>query len=55
MVQNYGSDEMGRPIMWLFSIQIWRVAAGAVLVYGFSFNDGLQGLGAGSVSIYSDV
>ncbi|KAG9788874.1 hypothetical protein KCU88_g1633, partial [Aureobasidium melanogenum] len=40
----YRSDEMGKPIMWLFGIFNLAGIIGSLLVYGISYLDGKQGL-----------
>ncbi|OBT49085.1 hypothetical protein VE00_00173 [Pseudogymnoascus sp. WSF 3629] len=42
----YRSDEMGKPIMWMFGFQNCSGIVGAVLAYGISYMDGLGGLSA---------
>ena len=40
----YRSDEMGKPIMWLFGVFNLAGIIGSLLVYGISFLDGKHGL-----------
>jgi len=40
----YRSDEMGKPIMWLFGIFNLSGVLGSLLVYGISYLDGKRGL-----------
>ncbi|KAI1618115.1 retrograde regulation protein 2 [Exophiala viscosa] len=40
----YRSDEMGKPIMWLFGIFNLAGILGSLLVYGISYLDGKQGM-----------
>lgn len=40
----YRSDEMGKPISWLFAIMNLAGILGSLLVYGISYLDGRQGL-----------
>ncbi|KAJ0420944.1 major facilitator superfamily domain-containing protein [Aspergillus carlsbadensis] len=40
----YRSDEMGKPIMWLFGIFNLAGVLGSLLVYGIAYLDGKQGL-----------
>lgn len=42
----YRSDEMGRPIMWMFGFSNCSGIVGSLLAYGISYMDGLQGLSA---------
>jgi hypothetical protein len=42
----YRSDEMGKPIMWMFGFQNCSGIVGSLLAYGISYMDGLQGLSA---------
>lgn len=42
----YRSDEMGKPIMWMFGFQNCSGIVGAVLAYGISYMDGLGGMSA---------
>ncbi|EPE08706.1 pantothenate transporter [Ophiostoma piceae UAMH 11346] len=40
----YRSDEMGKPVMWLFGIFSLANVIGSLLIYGMAFLDGKQGL-----------
>jgi MFS family permease len=40
----YRSDEMGKPIMWLFGIFNLAGVLGSLLVYGIAYLDGKHGL-----------
>lgn len=40
----YRSDEMGKPVMWLFGIFNLAGILGSLLVYGVSYLDGRRGL-----------
>ena len=40
----YRSDEMGKPMMWLFGVFNLAGVLGNILVYGIAFLDGKQGL-----------
>jgi hypothetical protein len=42
----YRSDEMGKPIMWMFGFQNCSGIVGSLLAYGISYMDHLQGLSA---------
>ncbi|KAH7395549.1 MFS transporter [Cadophora sp. MPI-SDFR-AT-0126] len=42
----YRSDEMGKPIMWMFGFQNCSGIVGSVLAYGISYMDGLGGMSA---------
>ncbi|VUC31503.1 unnamed protein product [Clonostachys rosea] len=42
----YRSDEMGKPIMWMFAFSNCSGIVGSLLAYGISYMDGLQGLSA---------
>ncbi|KAM7186850.1 Major facilitator superfamily domain containing protein [Naviculisporaceae sp. PSN 640] len=42
----YPSDEMGKPIMWMFAIQNFSGVIGSLLAYGISYMDGIAGLSA---------
>ncbi|KAI9687921.1 MAG: hypothetical protein M1822_002003 [Bathelium mastoideum] len=42
----YRSDEMGKPIMWMFAFQNTSGVAGSLVAYGISFMNGLGGLSA---------
>lgn len=42
----YRSDEMGKPIMWMFGFQNCSGVVGAVIAYGVSYMNGLSGLSA---------
>ncbi|KFY12870.1 hypothetical protein V492_03606 [Pseudogymnoascus sp. VKM F-4246] len=42
----YRSDEMGKPIMWMFGFQNCSGIVGAILAYGISYMDGLGGMSA---------
>lgn len=44
LVSWYRSDEMGRPIMWMFGFQNCAGIVSALVAYGISYMDGLQGL-----------
>ena len=40
----YRSDEMGKPIMWMFGWQNTAGIAGSIIAYGLSYMNGLGGL-----------
>lgn len=40
----YRSDEMGKPVMWLFGIFNLTGILGSLLTYGISYLDGRHGL-----------
>lgn len=40
----YRTDEVGRPILWFFSIAQFSSIIGSLVAYGTSFMNGLQGL-----------
>ncbi|TVY15200.1 MFS transporter prlL [Lachnellula arida] len=42
----YRSDEMGKPIMWMFGFQNCSGIVGSLLAYGISYMDGLCGMSA---------
>lgn len=42
----YRSDEMGKPIMWMFGFQNCAGIVGSILAYGISYMNGLGGLSA---------
>ncbi|KAK4550015.1 hypothetical protein LTR36_002982 [Oleoguttula mirabilis] len=42
----YRSDEMGRPIMWMFGFQNCSGIVGSLLAYGISYMNGLCGMSA---------
>ncbi|KAK3356486.1 MFS transporter [Lasiosphaeria hispida] len=42
----YRSDEMGKPIMWMFGFQNCSGIIGSLLAYGISYLDGVGGLSA---------
>jgi len=42
----YRSDEMGKPIMWMFGFQNCSGVVGSLLAYGISYLDGKRGLSA---------
>ncbi|KAK2794040.1 hypothetical protein FQN51_000949 [Onygenales sp. PD_10] len=42
----YRSDEMGKPIMWMFAFQNCSGIVGSLLAYGISYMNGLGGLSA---------
>ena len=42
----YRSDEMGKPIMWMFGFQNCSGIVGSILAYGISYMDGLGGMSA---------
>ncbi|KAH8661599.1 permease of the major facilitator superfamily [Tricladium varicosporioides] len=42
----YRSDEMGKPIMWMFGFQNCSGIIGSLLAYGISYMDGLGGMSA---------
>jgi MFS family permease len=42
----YRSDEMGKPIMWMFGFQNCSGVIGSILAYGISYLDGKGGLSA---------
>lgn len=42
----YRSDEMGKPIMWMFGFQNCSGIVGALIAYGVSYMNGLQGMSA---------
>ncbi|KAH8892903.1 permease of the major facilitator superfamily [Thozetella sp. PMI_491] len=42
----YRSDEMGKPIMWLFGFQNTSGIFGSLIAYGVSYMDGMRGLSA---------
>ncbi|XMA13957.1 hypothetical protein WAI453_006748 [Rhynchosporium graminicola] len=42
----YRSDEMGKPIMWMFGFQNCSGVVGSLLAYGISYMDGLGGMSA---------
>ncbi|KAL2072048.1 hypothetical protein VTL71DRAFT_11391 [Oculimacula yallundae] len=42
----YRSDEMGKPIMWMFGFQNCSGVIGSLLAYGISYMDGLGGMSA---------
>jgi hypothetical protein len=42
----YRSDEMGKPIMWMFAFQNTSGVVGSLLAYGISYMNGLSGLSA---------
>lgn len=42
----YRSDEMGRPIMWMFGFQNCSGVIGSLLAYGISYMNGLCGMSA---------
>jgi MFS family permease len=42
----YRSDEMAKPIMWMFGLQNCSGVIGSLLVYGISYMYGLCGLSA---------
>lgn len=42
----YRTDEAGRPILWFFGIAQFSGIIGALVAYGTSYMDGLQGLSA---------
>lgn len=42
----YRSDEMGKPIMWMFGLQNCSGIVGSLLCYGISYMNGLAGLSA---------
>ncbi|KAI9829510.1 MAG: hypothetical protein M1819_006330 [Sarea resinae] len=42
----YRSDEMEKPIMWMFGFQNFSGVIGSLLAYGISYMNGLQGLSA---------
>lgn len=44
LFRRYRSDEMGKPIMWLFGIFNLAGVLGSLLVYGISYLDGKQGM-----------
>ncbi|KAE8138592.1 major facilitator superfamily domain-containing protein [Aspergillus pseudotamarii] len=42
----YRSDEMGKPIMWMFGFQNTSGIVGSLLAYGISYMNGLRGMSA---------
>jgi sugar phosphate permease len=42
----YRSDEMGKPIMWMFGFQNCSGIVGSLLAYGISYMDGMRGMSA---------
>ncbi|KIX09974.1 uncharacterized protein Z518_01055 [Rhinocladiella mackenziei CBS 650.93] len=42
----YRSDEMGKPIMWMFGFQNCSGIVGSIIAYGISYMNGLSGLSA---------
>jgi hypothetical protein len=42
----YRSDEMGKPIMWMFGLQNCSGIVGSLLAYGISYLNGKGGLSA---------
>ncbi|KAH0837007.1 putative pantothenate transporter [Fonsecaea pedrosoi] len=42
----YRSDEMGKPIMWMFGFQNCAGIVGSLIAYGISYMNGLSGLSA---------
>ena len=44
LVSWYRSDEMGKPIMWMFGFQNCAGVVGSLVAYGVSYMNGLQGL-----------
>lgn len=49
----YRSDEMGKPIAWLFGVFNLAGVLGSLLVYGISFLDGKQGLSSWQWYVFS--
>ncbi|KAF2136699.1 uncharacterized protein K452DRAFT_312982 [Aplosporella prunicola CBS 121167] len=46
LVSWYRSDEMGKPIMWMFGFQNTSGVIGSLLAYGISYMNGVAGLSA---------
>ncbi len=42
----YRSDEMGKPIMWMFALQNTSGIIGSLIAYGISYMNGIGGLSA---------
>lgn len=42
----YRSDEMGKPIMWMFGFQNCSGVVGSLLAYGISYMNGMCGMSA---------
>lgn len=42
----YRSDEMGKPIMWMFAFQNFSGILGSLLAYGISYMNGMCGMSA---------
>ncbi|KAJ5899570.1 MFS general substrate transporter [Penicillium taxi] len=42
----YRSDEMGKPIMWMFAFSNCSGIVGSLIAYGISYMDGMKGLSA---------
>lgn len=46
IARRYRTDEMGKPIMWLFGLQNCSGIVGSLLAYGISYMNGICGLSA---------